>query len=422
MSELSHGLLLQDQGRLEEAEACFYSVLAREPDNDFVYGRLALCQMSQTGKRKRALETIGEAVRLKADEPFYHSIKSLILADLHRGKDALESANTAVSLNPEDSFSLSAKASAYGAMERWAEAEEWCRNALAADADNAMAANLLAHVLRVQGKSALNAEAVATLLANDPEDSFAHVNAGWSSLQQGNQVQAEVHFREALRLDPDSDMAREGLLQAFRARSIFYRAYLSYCFFMQRFTGGKQWMIILGIYFVYQIARKALTTVSPVLAGVLVFLWLALVLWVWLAPGVGNFLILLDRSARRALTSGEKNQGIAVGGALLVGVAAGMIGYFADYLPLLLGGLGLVVSTVPASLTFANESRKGRLFFGIITTLVYLATIAVVIVEMIHYPAAELAPATIRIGLPALILSIASTWLGNIRALRRGDE
>ena len=91
MSELSHGLLLQDQGRLEEAEACFYSVLAREPDNDFVYGRLALCQMSQTGKRKRALETIGEAVRLKADEPFYHSIKSLILADLHRGKDALES-------------------------------------------------------------------------------------------------------------------------------------------------------------------------------------------------------------------------------------------------------------------------------------------------------------------------------------------
>ena len=47
MSELSHGLLLQDQGRLEEAEACFYSVLAREPDNDFVYGRLALCQMSQ---------------------------------------------------------------------------------------------------------------------------------------------------------------------------------------------------------------------------------------------------------------------------------------------------------------------------------------------------------------------------------------
>ena len=47
MSDLSHGLLLQEQGRLEEAEACFNGVLAREPDNDFVYGRLALCQMSQ---------------------------------------------------------------------------------------------------------------------------------------------------------------------------------------------------------------------------------------------------------------------------------------------------------------------------------------------------------------------------------------
>ena len=67
MSELAHGLLLQEQGRLEEAETCFYGVLTREPENDFVYGRLALCQLSMPGKKKTALETIEKAIQLRAD-------------------------------------------------------------------------------------------------------------------------------------------------------------------------------------------------------------------------------------------------------------------------------------------------------------------------------------------------------------------
>ncbi len=422
MSELAHGLLLQDQGRLEEAEACYYGVLAREPDNDFVYGRLALCQMSQSGKKRQALETISEAIRLRSDEPFYHSIRALILADLHRGKEALEAAGQAVALNPEDTFALSAKSSAYCSMDRWAEAEEWSRKALAVDGDNAMAENLLAHTLRMQGKTVMNAEAVARLLAADPEDSLAHVNAGWSALQAKDQRSAERHFREALRLDPESTMAREGLIESFRARSLFYRLYLSYCFFMQRFTGGKQWMIILGMYLCYQIARNMLKAYSPAIAGILVLLWLGLVLWVWLAPGIGNFLILLDRSARLALKNSERLQGLAVGGGLFGGVIAGLAGYWLGYYPLMLGGFGIVVSTVPASLTFDNESAKGRMVFGIISAYVYLTVIVAMMLEAWRHPAPSLHGLTAVMGAGALLSAIACTWLGNIRSLRRSNE
>ena len=422
MSELSHGLLLQDQGRLEEAEACFYGVLAREPDNDFVYGRLALCQMSQPGQKRRALETIAEAIRLRADEPFYYAVKALILSDLHRGKEALESADQAVSLNPEDSFALSAKSSAYCSMDRWAEAEDWGRKALAIDGDNAMAANLVAQTLSMQGKSALNAEAVERLLAADPEDSFAHVNAGWSALQAKDQTRAEMHFREALRLDPESDMAREGLIEAFRARSRFYRLYLSYCFFMQRFTGGKQWMIILGIYVIYQLVRNVLETISPVFAGALVLLWLTLILWVWLAPGIGNFLIDLDRSARLALKRAEFHQGIAVGGGLLGGAVMGLAGFLASYPPVMLAGLGLIVSTVPASLAFDNDSRKGRFLFGIITAAIYLIVIVIFVLEALRHPDPELHQVSVFLGLASLVGMIACTWLGNVRSLRRSDD
>ncbi|NLT71410.1 MAG: tetratricopeptide repeat protein [Verrucomicrobiaceae bacterium] len=421
MSELSHGLLLQDQGRLEEAEACFYSVLAREPDNDFVYGRLALCQMSQPGKKRRALETVEEAIRLRADESFYFSVKAIILGELHRGRESLEAAETAVRLNPEDTFALSAKANAYCAMDRWADAEEWSRRALALDGDNAMAANILAHTLRLQGKQEDNAEAVARLLAADPEDSFAHVNAGWSALQAKDQARAEGHFREALRLDPESDMAREGLLESFRARSWFYRAYLSYCFFMQRHTEGKQWLIFLGAFAVYQVSRQYLATINPAYSGALVAVWLGLVLWVWLAPGIGNFLILLDRSARLALKPAERHQGIAVGGVFALGALTTILGMVIDHAPVLLAGVGMLATTIPASLTFGNASSRGRLVFGSVTAFLYLAVTAVVVLEWVRHPA-PMHPVSSTLGTCALLATVACTWLGNVRALRRNSD
>ncbi len=422
MSELAHGLLLQERGRLEEAESCFRGVLAREPENDFVLGRLALCQMGQTGKKRAALDTLGEAIRLRADEPFYHALRALVLADLRRGKEALEAADRALALDPGDGFAHAAKASAWCALDRWAEAEEWCRRALALDADNAMAANLLAHALRLQGKGELGAEAAARLLEADPECDLAHVNAGWSALQRGERARAEAHFREALRLDPDSDAARSGLIESFRARSLFYRAYLAYSFFMQRFTGGKQWLIILGIYLLYQVMRQTLKSFNPAYAIGLALLWLTLVLWVWLAPGVGNFLILLDRSARLALRTGERRQGLAVGGGLLLGIAAGLGGFFLGYAPAVLAGLGMVVSTVPAALAFDNDSRPGRLVFGAIVGYAYLATLAVFAIEALRFPANGVHHASVLLGSIALLAAVACTWLGNVPRLRRGIE
>ncbi len=419
MSELAHGLLLQEQGRLEAAEACFYSALGQEPENDFIYSRLALCQLSQEGKRKQALESIGEAIRLRADEGYYHSVKSLILADLRQGKEALSAAETAIGFDPEDALALAAKANAYCIMERWAETEEWSRRALSADSDHSLAANLLTHALRMQGRAEENQHAVEQQLAADPENSFAHINAGWSALQRGDHKTAETHFREALRLDPEAEMAREGLIESFKARSRFYRLYLSYCFFMQRFTGGRQWMIIIGFYVAYQVSRNLLERVSPILGGVLAILWLTLVMWIWLAPGIGNFLILLDSSARLALKTSEKWLGLAVGGGVLVGVTL-IAGSFAlDSTPVLLGGIGLLASAIPASLAFDNESARGRWIFGSITAAIYLLTTMIVMIESFHSGGEEMHPITLSLGLCGLIGAIACTWLGNIRSLRQ---
>jgi hypothetical protein len=137
---------------------------------------------------------------------------------------------------------------------------------------------------------------------------------------------------------------------------------------------------------------------------------------------VGNFLILLDRSARLALKSGERHQGIAVGGGLALGIACAVAGFFTGYAPVLLAGVGLVASTVPASLAFANDSRTGRIVFGGLTALVYLGTLGTFVVEALRFPANGLHPITVGLGGSALLAAIACTWLGNVRSLRHGSE
>ncbi|MDF1826173.1 MAG: tetratricopeptide repeat protein [Verrucomicrobiales bacterium] len=419
MSELAHGLLLQEQGRLEEAESCFLSVLAGDPENAFVYSRLALCQLSQEGRLTKALHSINEAIRIEADNGYFHSVKSLILSDLRHYKEALAAAGTAIALNPEDALALVTKANAYCGMSRWAGAEEWSRRSLVVDSDHTMAANILTHALRMQGKSAENEVAVEQLLAADPENSYAHTNAGWSALQGKDHEAAEAHFREALRLDPSAEVARGGLIESFKARSRFYRLYLSYSFFMQRFTGGKQWMIIIGLYVAYQIAGRLLEKISPLLAGSLALVWLGFVMWIWLAPGIGNFLILLDRSARLALKGTERRQGIAVGGAILAALAAMAFAWGFGWTPAWVVGLGLLLSTVPASLAFDNESSAGRRVFGAMTGFVYLSIAVVAGLESFRIAEAGFHPLSVGLGLATLVVTVACTWMGNIPGLRQ---
>ena len=423
MSDLSHGILLLEQGRLEDAEACFVGVLAKDPDNHFVHSRLAVCRMQQTGRKKDALSSAEEAIRLRPDDDYYHCLKALILADLHRPKEAIEAADLAISINPDSSLNFAAKASALCSVNRWKEAEENCRKALAIDPDDEMAHQLLTSVLRLQGKGEENAEAVFRQLSENPEDSLAHTNAGWTALTNRDHRKAEEHFREALRLDPEMEAAREGLLESFKARSWFYRMYLSYCFFMQRFTGGMQFALIIGAWVAFQLLKNSLKSVSPIAVIIVSAVWLTFILWVWLAPGIGNFLVFLDPSARRALRKNEMALGLWIGLGAIIGIgglAAGGVpkvftGLLGDIPVLTALGATALASTIPASLTWTNDSGKGRRFFGGI--LIAMVTFGLVAAVFSHFDKQ-------LHGLIVLVMlgAVACTWLGNVPALRRDDS
>ncbi len=411
--EILRGLQLKDLGRYADAENAFREALAQEPNDAFALHQLAACQLHQPQRKREALATIDRAIAKEPNDADHHVLRSYILSVLDRPRDGLAAAQTALSLDPHHAGAFTAEAQAHLQTEQWPRAEQSARQALALDADNSAAANQLAQALRLQNKNAENAAHLAGMLARDPEDPFTHANAGWTALQRGEHRAAETHFREALRLDPDFESARDGLLNSFRARSPIYRTYLRYCFFMQRLSSGARWAVIIGLYFGVKLAGQIPG------GDALVALYMLFVLWVWVAKPVGNFFLLFDSFARYALRPREKLEAAAVGGSLGPGLAL-LIASFAFGWPAVVTlGIGLIAASFPLSMTFTNGSRPGTWLFGTVAAVTLLGAALTALAHLVPLIDQGTARQIFTVG---AIGCLAATWLGNVPALRRPAE
>ena len=287
---------------------------------------------------------------------------------------------------------------------------------MATDGDDSDAQGILAVALRMQGKREEDEIAVGRLLAENPDDKFTHLNAGWSALRRFDHRGAEGHFLESLRLDPEFEPARDGLLESFRARSRFYRLYQRYCFWMARFTSRYQWVLLIGLIVGLRLGRDILAKIHPALAGLLVGAYVTFVFWVWLARGIGSFLVFCDRSARHALRRSEKVEGLAVGGAFTLGMVLLIGGAALGRLPMALAGGTLAIGSLPAALTFTNESKTGRLLFGSVFGFVYCSGFGAAITAALGSP---LQTVFAGLSVSAVVAVALCTWLGNLQVLRR---
>ncbi len=433
------GIQLMNLGRFADAEKAFREALSENVHDAVALHQLAACLYQQPNRLISALSTIRSAIAVEPAEAGHFALEALILCRLRRGKDALAAGQMALQLDPNSGFALTALTQVYLDQQEWAEAERTARQALTLDPEHAFAANQLAHALRMQNKLDENAGQIAGMLARDPENALTHVNAGWSALQRGQRRDAETHFREALRLDPELDNAREGLLSSFRARSRFYRGYLRYCFFMQRLKSRARWAVVIGLYLAMRLANQVFTGPYRFLGIGLGVVYFAFVMWVWIAKGVGNFILLFDGFARHALRQGEKIEAMAVGGCVACGIplligglvlgfglgggehsdaaAAKQAAKYADeaFLPLVTG-VGLIAAAFPLALTFTNPSRVGSRLFGAIGAAILLCTLLLVVNEFAHLMSNKVSAGIFTVTLVACALS---TWLGNVPALRR---
>lgn len=406
------GLILIEQGRYPDAEKYLRESLAQDPNDPAVLYYLAVCELNQH-RPKEAFETIERALALEPGVDSFHALRGLILVDLKRTSEAKASIDEALRLDPDSDFAFVALASLHISKKQWAEAETAARRALEINSENSVAANQLAHTLRLQNRLQESADRTDYMLSQNPEDANTHCAAGWTALQRGQNKKAEEHFLEALRLDASSAAAREGLKESFKARAPLYRAYLNYCFFMQRFTEGKQWLVIIGLIVGVRLAQQFL---PPLVALLVIALYFLFVLWVHVARAVGNLQLTFDRLARHALDLGEKLEAYFVGGGVVLGLLLVMIGALFGVPVALISGITLIAMGFPLAYVFTNRSVYGRLLFGTAAAFVLFMGGANVASYYVGYPLGAWVPSLT--GLAGIVV-IGVTWLCAVPALNR---
>lgn len=414
-----HGEFLRERNRYDEAIAAFKQALSQEPTVAYLHFQLAVTYLEHEDEKylPHALETINEAIGLDPENDHYFAIKAMIYNHMEKPKDALKTAEIAISLYPENPLSWTEKGRSYFQESKWKEAEDALKRSLTIDPDFTYAKNLLSIAHAKQGNLEASEAEIASVLSQGAEDPVAHANAGWNALQRGERDKAETHFKEALRLDPTNEYARDGLRESYKARSLFFRLYLKYIFFMQRFSQGSQIAMMVGLYLAFKFGRVLLDKVHPALTVVLVILYLGFAFWTFFANGIGHFLLLKDPVARMSLNRKEKLDGLFVGGGLLIGIIIGAIGFLSGILPLTLIGGGFILGALPWSRVFINDSKLGQKLYGLGGVAIYALAIIGCGIAIAQYSNPSLSTAPFIAV--AIVISVGSTWAGLIPGLNK---
>ncbi len=415
---IQHGSFLRERGRHDESVAAFKQALAQEPSNAYLHFELAITYLEHSDEShlKDALESIDQAIGYDPEYEVSHAVKGLILIRLNRDKEARRCAEDATALYPDLPLAWLVKGQSYFSTGKWALAEEALRQALAIDPGFDEAKNMLTIVLRAQGRVEEASVETANVLSRNAEDPTAHANAGWAALQNGNRQKAEEHFKEALCLNPENEYARDGLREAYKARSIFYRLYLKYVFFMQKFSQNNRFAIFIGIYVAFRFGKKIFENVSPLLAGALVVAYLTFAFWTFLANGIGHFLILKDSTVRLTLNKNEKLDGLIVGGGFVFGLILGVAGFVLGVLPISILGGSLAIGALPWSRVFLNNSKAGRITFGGLGALVYALGLIAIVLYLVNGQYDSFSRPLI---IAAIAIGVGSTWLSMVPQLSK---
>lgn len=310
-------LILYQQHRFDLAEKELKQSLAGDPHKAEAHAMLALC-LAQRQAYADASAEADQAVGLAPDLPFAHYARASILLERRRYNEAALAIHEALRLNSYDPDYYSLQARVRFSQRRWQDALESAENGLAIQADHSGCGNLRAMALTQLGR---REEAAATLgqsLSRDPHNATTHANQGWTYLHQGDHKKALEHFREALRIDPELDWARAGMVEALKAHYLIYRLMLRYFLWMNRLAARAQWGIIIGAFVGYQLVLRAANTMPqlapflyPLVAIYIVFVYLT-----WTASPLFNLLLQLNRFGRYALSRDQRIASIWVGAAV----------------------------------------------------------------------------------------------------------
>jgi tetratricopeptide (TPR) repeat protein len=297
---------LIELSRYSEAEKYVKEVLTLDPSNVEAVVLLAVCK-SEQGQHDKAIELIRQAISQQPDNDYHLYLHALFSFRKEDFKEAKKFIDNAISFNPLHADYFGLLASININQKDWQFALESANKGLSLDSENLTCLNLRSTALFKLDKKEEAYSTIQEALTQDPENDYTHTNVGWGQLEKGDHKKALEHFREALKLNPENESAKAGLVEGLKARYLFYRIFLKYAFWISNLKGKLQWVVILGFYF----GSRFLNTladrnpslepfIKPIVIAYTLF---ALSTWV-IAP-LSNLFLRLNVYGRYALTKDE---------------------------------------------------------------------------------------------------------------------
>ena len=296
---LTRASLLIQQGRFELAKRELAQVLANDSENDSAHRMMMSCLLHEQ-KPKQAIEHAHKAVHFGPEVAANHLALGFCLHRADQPADAEQALLEALRLNPHDANVYGLLASVQFSQRKWQPALDYAESGLAIDPDDSECRNLRSLTLERLGKSEIAVAAAEESLKRNPQDATTHATHGWALLHNRKHVEAKKSFREALRLDPNNEFARQGMVQALHAHHLLFRALFYWQSWLGRMSGGLQWAIILGLYFGQRVL-SSLAQNYPLLKPFvfpIILLYIAFAVSTWIAEPLGNTLLRLNQYGR----------------------------------------------------------------------------------------------------------------------------
>ncbi len=386
-TQLTQARLLLDTYRYNDAESLLRQILAVDPDHDTPHALLSLAFLYQD-KIENALQEARAAVGLAPDIAYNHYVHALALRGDQQHKAALIAIRDAIRLDPESPQFYALEATIYMRQKAWEQARQTAEAGLRINPEHDACANVYGMALVKLGRHDQANDILMTTLARNPQNPTTHANQGWALLHRGEYEQAFVHFHEALRLNPMSGWAREGIIEAIKARNALYRLLLRYFLWMSRLTEDEQWEIHGGLYAVRQILRAAAHAFFPIYLILVPFnlLIFSLVVLTWIARPLFALFVRFNRLGRLALPKEEITASNWVAVCLLLaggGLFMGLLLQEWAFLVLVLGALAMIV---PVAGVFHAQRGLGRIILTIYSVLLAMGGLGAFLLTLTAKP------------------------------------
>ena len=407
--QLDRARLLINYRRYSEAQNEIVQYLSAEPYDSEAHALLAIVHLSQLNidEARKAIEA---AISLAPDEAFNFYISSKIFFHQENYIEAKKNINHAIAIHPLVAEYYAWLAQLQMHSKDYGEALATADEGLALEADNINCLNIRAIALTKLNQKEEAYQTIRDALTGDPENSLTHANTGWSLLEHGDYKPALKHFTEALRLQPNNEWAKSGMVEALKARYIIYRLFLRYMFWIGKMKSNKQWMIIIGLYVLVQLLKGVSNRFPAIemLIAPLLILYGIFAFSTWIIQPLFNLLMLIHPQGKYALTKHEQLSAGFVGVSLLIGLLSVLLMFFYNEND---GWFALAVFAISFSLPLANiykpVKRRNRLMLQLFAAVLGVAGLISIMLAFAANPAYQIA------GLIYLGLLLAFQFMAN---------